>query len=644
MVSLSATVVMFLSSVSPVFATGQSQGFVSGLDAYAEKQQDTAIGRGAQAKGDGATAVGSYSQAAQLNSTAVGYYAKAMGHGATAMGTLATTMANVVTPNATTLDTAIGYKAESLVWGGVALGSHSKADIEGGTLGYDPESDSSSSKESFIWKSTKGAVSVGDVSLRETRQIIGVAAGTGRTDAVNIAQLRALRRWVESKGSAWKLSVNGKNTTKVNGKNGLNLTGGNNIKIIKNSKNNKNNKLTFDLKQDLRLKSVTMGSARLNNYGLFIRNGPRVTVTGIDAGRKKITNMAEGKLSEKSQDVVNGAQLYSISNNIAKYLGGSAVVREGVLLEPRYTLSRVFADGNTEPVYFSDVGSALKELDANVKNVNSHLKYVSGNFTEAIDKISQKFKHSTLLWNRRERAFVALHTEGGKRKNSKLTFLMDGDIAPNSTDAVTGRQLWKTNEKVNNFNDKVDNVIDRVNTLTAEVITYDKDEYGKKTNSITLVGGKEDEPVVINNVADGEIEKGSKQAVNGGQLKEQMSVVLADANKYANKKIKNIVSAAFTQANAYADMKFEALNYRVEGVQKEARQAAAIGLAVASLHYINTPGTLSIAFGSGVWRGQSALAFGTGYMSEDGTVCSNFSVTTSGGHWGIGAGLSLALK
>ncbi|XAM19216.1 YadA-like family protein [Bartonella schoenbuchensis] len=150
--------------------------------------------------------------------------------------------------------------------------------------------------------------------------------------------------------------------------------------------------------------------------------------------------------------------------------------------------------------------------------------------------------------------------------------------------------------------------------------------------------------VLINNVADGKIEKGSKQAVNGSQLKEQMSVVLADANKYTDKKIENIVGAAFTQANVYADMKFEALNYRVEGVQKEARQAAAIGLAVASLHYINTPGTLSIAFGSGVWRGQSALAFGTGYMSEDGMVCSNLSVTTSGGHWGIGAGLSLALK
>ncbi|WP_425490165.1 hypothetical protein, partial [Bartonella capreoli] len=49
--------------------------------------------------------------------------------------------------------------------------------------------------------------------------------------------------------------------------------------------------------------------------------------------------------------------------------------------------------------------------------------------------------------------------------------------------------------------------------------------------------------VLINNVADGKIEKGSKQAVNGSQLKEQMSVVLADANKYTDKKIENIVGA-----------------------------------------------------------------------------------------------------
>ncbi|MGL2349729.1 YadA-like family protein, partial [Helicobacter pylori] len=194
----------------------------------------------------------------------------------------------------------------------------------------------------------------------------------------------------------------------------------------------------------------------------------------------------------------------------------------------------------------------------------------------------------------------------------------------------------------------INSIASEVGTLTEGVVTYDKDEQGKKTNTITLVGGKEDEPVVIDNVAGGKIEEGSKQAVNGGQLhnyvQEQMSLVLADANKYTDEKIENMVGDAVVQANTYTDMKFDALNYKIDSVQKEARQAAAIGLAVSNLRYNDTPGKFSVAFGSGVWRGQSAPAFGAGYTSEDGDIRSNLSVTTSGGHWGVGAGLSFTVN
>ncbi len=93
--------------------------------------------------------------------------------------------------------------------------------------------------------------------------------------------------------------------------------------------------------------------------------------------------------------------------------------------------------------------------------------------------------------------------------------------------------------------------------------------------------------MVIDNVADGKIEKGSKEAVNGGQLhdytEQQMKVVLDDAKKYTDERIKNItvdaINDAVSQAKDYTDMKFEALNYGIEGARKEARQAAAIGLA-----------------------------------------------------------------
>ncbi|MBB5073309.1 autotransporter adhesin [Bartonella callosciuri] len=129
---------------------------------------------------------------------------------------------------------------------------------------------------------------------------------------------------------------------------------------------------------------------------------------------------------------------------------------------------------------------------------------------------------------------------------------------------------------------------------------------------------------------------------------QQMKVVLDDAKKYTDERIKDItigaIDDAVSRAKDYTDMKFEALNYNIEGARKEARQGAAIGLAVSNLRYFDTPGALSVAFGSGLWRSQSAFAFGTGYTSEDGKIRSNLSVTSAGGHWGIGGGITLKLR
>ncbi|WP_208433365.1 YadA-like family protein, partial [Bartonella koehlerae] len=98
------------------------------------------------------------------------------------------------------------------------------------------------------------------------------------------------------------------------------------------------------------------------------------------------------------------------------------------------------------------------------------------------------------------------------------------------------------------------------------------------------------------------------------------------------------------EAKAYTDMKFETLSYAVEDVRKEARQAAAIGLAVSNLSYDDKPGKLSLSFGTGIWRSQSAFAVGAGYMSEDGNIRSNLSITSAGGHWGVGAGFRITIN
>ena len=87
---------------------------------------------------------------------------------------------------------AIGVSSSAAVKNGVAIGAFSKADTAAGVSGYDPSTKAASTDTSAAWRSTVSAASVGDKTKGYTRQITGVAAGTQDTDAVNVAQLKAL--------------------------------------------------------------------------------------------------------------------------------------------------------------------------------------------------------------------------------------------------------------------------------------------------------------------------------------------------------------------------------------------------------------------------------------------------------------------
>ncbi|WP_208541656.1 MULTISPECIES: Vomp family autotransporter [Bartonella] len=355
------------------------------------------------------------------------------------------------------------------------------------------------------------------------------------------------------------------------------------------------------------------------------------------AGNNKLKFLLDGKITADSTEAITGNQLYVLNKQLAAYFGGGAGYQDGKWTDPTFTITDFGAQGQNGEQTYNNVAEAFGAVNSSMSGLNDRIQQVE-------QQTGSQVNSNSLNWNNDKNAYDASHNG----QVGKITDVADGTIAQGSTDAVTGNQLWATNEKIDNLEGKVDDMISGISTLTDGVVTYDKDEQGNKINSITLVGTDDDTPVLIDNVADGKVEEGSKQAVNGGQLhgyvKEQTQLALADANKYTDEKIENIVGDAVAQSNAYTDMKFNALSYKINVVQKEARQAAAIGLAVSNLRYNDTPGKLSIAFGSGVWRGQSAFAFGAGYTSEDGDIRSNFSVTTSGGHWGVGAGISFTLN
>jgi hypothetical protein len=92
----------------------------------------------------------------------------------------------------------LGYDANATVDGGVALGAGSVASVDKDVVGYDLANGDHSGDTTGVWKSTAAAVSVGDASKNITRQITNVAAGTQDTDAVNVAQLKAISNTVDA--------------------------------------------------------------------------------------------------------------------------------------------------------------------------------------------------------------------------------------------------------------------------------------------------------------------------------------------------------------------------------------------------------------------------------------------------------------
>ena len=97
----------------------------------------------------------------------------------------------------------LGYNTDVEKDGGVALGADSVASVDKGAAGYDPSTDMASADTSATWKATAAAVSVGKAatptSAAVTRQITNVAAGTQDTDAVNVAQLKAVNTKYDTK-------------------------------------------------------------------------------------------------------------------------------------------------------------------------------------------------------------------------------------------------------------------------------------------------------------------------------------------------------------------------------------------------------------------------------------------------------------
>ena len=183
----------------------ESDSVSIGTGASSAKYYGVAIGRDARSDKAGATSMGYKAQAMGENTLALGREAQARGgNGSISIGVEA------ITRDGSSGSVAIGTSAKTEAADSVALGSYTLGNRNKGDLGYDPSEEfvvkgangtlqistatqgTTGNTAASTWQSTRGAVSIGNSETGDTRQLIGLAAGSEDTDGVNVAQLKSL--------------------------------------------------------------------------------------------------------------------------------------------------------------------------------------------------------------------------------------------------------------------------------------------------------------------------------------------------------------------------------------------------------------------------------------------------------------------
>ena len=330
-----------------------------------------AIGLNASAKGISSIVIGKDAKADDGNQAHV----IAIGVGATATGTSQySSVMGSAAKASREYSTVLGSNANSEVDGGVALGANSISNRHAGgsatgdvrtTNPYIPAGAGAAQVNAInATKGTTGAVSVGSDTVK--RQIINVAAGTNDSDAVNVAQLKAV-----TSNASWTAQGNGsdvnavKNGSKVNFADGTNTT----ASVTKDA-SGKVTAVKYNLKKD-----VNLGA----DGSLTINGNTYINKDGINAGNKQITNVASGGdvvtnaanigdinriVTAKDKYITKGKATYQTNGDGTATLTGTNGLSANVTgLKNNYVTSgSVSNDGKTLTLERNDTGKVNVDL------------------------------------------------------------------------------------------------------------------------------------------------------------------------------------------------------------------------------------------------------------------------------------------
>lgn len=343
----------------------------------------------------GSTAVGEGTRVYKAWGTALGSASTVSAENGTALGVYSSVFANAKD--------------------GVAIGVLSKADRAAGELGYLADPDTTE----ITWMANKGAVSVGSSaagSLKITRQITNVAAGSEDTDAVNVAQLK---KALES----------------------IDVDAGTGIKV---------DKITKDGKTTYKISTNIVGSETATD---------KTTVDKTTVTTNQTNTGSTGTSQGTTEDTRTGNTVTVSTDTKATHFGADGGQKADV--KPGETLN-INGDGNniltSISTSTSDNSSSIKvelKKDITVDSVTANNSVKVGDTSITTDGLTIKDGPSITK------------TRGIYGGNQKVTGVKAGEISSTSTDAVNGSQLFATNQQVAQNAQSISKLGNRINKVGA---------------------------------------------------------------------------------------------------------------------------------------------------------------------------------
>ena len=291
-----------------------------------------------------------------------------------------------------------------------------------------------------------------------------------------------------------------------------------------------------------------------------------VISVGNNTDQRKIVFVDKGIINKTSTDAVNGSQIFALSQSVANRLGGNASVNpaDGTVNAPTYTISSgtynnvgdaldaVNSTINTTNTAVTDLkddsllwdgtafsakhgtsttnkitnvmagslsdtstdavnGAQLKTTNDNVTTNTTNITNLTNDVAD-INTTITGLEDDALQWN--GTAFSAKH---GTNTTSKITNVMAGSLSDTSTDAVNGAQLKTTNDNVATNTTNITNLTDDVADINTTITGLEDDALQWNGTAFSAKHGTSTTNK-ITNVAIGDINANSTDAINGSQL------------------------------------------------------------------------------------------------------------------------------